>query len=104
MLIEQSFEPLVQYNEERLKSVLNLPKKVLIESVYIYKLKLTFIESTYIKLAYVEANGDVLVEMKFNLNEHTEEYIDQLYDYLESKQAIDTELIEKRFTEYGISE
>lgn len=99
MLLEQNYEPLVVYDDKRLELVLNLPKKIIIDDIYIYRLRLTFIEKTYIHLAYVSCNeemGEVLVEMKFNLNEHSEEYINQLLDFLEEHHALHTQKLEER--------
>ena len=101
MLLEQTYEVCTEYNEEYQKSVLGLPKKILVNSLYIYKLRLHYLESTYVHVQYVIDKEEVLVEMIFNLNEKVQTYIDRLYDYFIEIKAKDLNMIEKRLLEYG---
>lgn len=101
MLLEQTYEVCTEYNEEYQKSVLGLPKKILVNSLYIYKLRLHYLETTYVHIQYVNDKEEVLVEMIFNLNEKVQTYIDRLYDYFIEIKAKDVNMIEKRLLEYG---
>ena len=101
MLLEQTYEVCTEYNEEYQKSVLGLPKKILVNSLYIYKLRLHYLETTYVHIQYVNDKEEVLVEMIFNLNEKVQTYIDKLYDYFIEIKAKDVNMIEKRLLEYG---
>ena len=101
MLLKQTYEVCTEYNEEYQKSVLGLPKKILVNSLYIYKLRLHYLETTYVHIQYVNDKEEVLVEMIFNLNEKVQTYIDRLYDYFIEIKAKDVNMIEKRLLEYG---
>lgn len=101
MLLEQTYEVCTEYNEEYQRSVLGLPKKILVDSLYIYKLRLHYLETTYVHIQYMNDKEEVLVEMIFNLNERVQIYIDRLYDYFIKIKAKDVNMIEKRLLEYG---
>ena len=98
MLIDQSYEPLAENDKFSLELVLNLPKKVMVNGMYMYTLELKFIEPTYLHIKYISREKQTLVEARINLSKNTAQYIDVLYDYFEENNIL---IINSRENEYG---
>lgn len=83
-IIYETYEPLVQYKDENLNTVLSLPKKVFYnEDINLYKLHLTFVETTYLELEYKTVRGKVLLSCTFNLSDNVSKTVDKIFEYLD---------------------